>query len=167
MGVNTTNSPDRVELPPTPPRSRRRDRRSYSPITSSSDEEPPKCTGKLDVRVPADPPNWDFLEPVCNLAVLTKSRRKVVVNGLNQLGEHDKALRTLFFPEQCCVTCGPRHVVAITSHPSAFKDPMIHCMGIGEAGSGHWDASLIKSTLQEISPSLIIIADHTLHGVMV
>ena len=35
---------------------------------------------------------------------------------------------------------------------------MIHCMDIGQAGSGHWDASLIRSTLQEISPSLIIIA---------
>ena len=41
MGVKSKNSPDRVEIPPTPPRSRRRDRRSYSPITSSSDEEPP------------------------------------------------------------------------------------------------------------------------------
>ena len=35
---------------------------------------------------------------------------------------------------------------------------MIHCMDIGEAGSGHWDASTVRSTLQEISPSLIIIA---------
>ena len=86
-------------------------------------------------------------EPACNLAVLTKSRRKVVIDGLSQLGEHDRALRTLFFPEQCCVTCGPKHAVAITLHPSAFQDPMIH-----------WDASLIRSTLQEISPSLIIIA---------
>ena len=133
MGAKSTNSPDREEIPPTPPRSRRRDRRSYSPITSSSDEEPPQSTMKLDVRVPADPPNADSLEPVCNLAVPTKSRRKVVINGLNQLGEHDKALRTLFFPEQCCVTCGPNHVVAITSHPCAFQDPMIHCMDIGEA----------------------------------
>ena len=42
MGVKSTNSPDRVEIPPTPPGSRRRDRRTYSPITSSSDEEPPQ-----------------------------------------------------------------------------------------------------------------------------
>ena len=35
---------------------------------------------------------------------------------------------------------------------------MIHCLDIGEAGSGHWDASTVRSTLQEISPSLIIIA---------
>ena len=56
------------------------------------------------------------------------------------------------------MTCGPKHVVAIASHPSAFQDPMIHCLDIGEAGSGHWDASLIRSTLQEISPSLLIIA---------
>ena len=35
---------------------------------------------------------------------------------------------------------------------------MIHCMDIGETGSGHWDASFVRSTLQEISPSLIIIA---------
>ena len=35
---------------------------------------------------------------------------------------------------------------------------MIHCMDIGEAGSGHCDASFVRSTLQEISPSLIIIA---------
>ena len=35
---------------------------------------------------------------------------------------------------------------------------MIHCLDIGEAGSGHWDVSLIRSTLQEISPSLLIIA---------
>ena len=48
MGVKTTNSPDRVEIPPTPPRPRRRDRRTYSPITSSSDEEPPQSTRKLD-----------------------------------------------------------------------------------------------------------------------
>ena len=54
------------------------------------------------------------------------------------------------------MTCGPKHVAAITSHPSAFQDPMIHCLDIGEAGSGN--ASLIRSTLQEISPSLIIIA---------
>ena len=47
MGVKTANSPDRVEIPPTPPRSRRRDRRTYSPITSSSDEEPPQSTGNL------------------------------------------------------------------------------------------------------------------------
>ena len=78
--------------------------------------------------------------------------------AINLLGEHGKALRTLFFPEQCCVTCGPKHVVAITSHPSAFQDPMIHCVDIGEAGAGHWDASTTRSTLQEISPSLIIIA---------
>ena len=31
MGVKSTNSQDRVELPPTLPRSRRRDRKSYSP----------------------------------------------------------------------------------------------------------------------------------------
>ena len=138
-------------------KSRRRDRRTYSPITSSSDEEPPQSTRKLDIEVPADPDENSF-EPTCNLAVLTKSRRKTVLQGLNLLGEHDKALRTLFFPEQCCVTCGPKHVVAITSHPSAFQDPMIHCIDIGEAGSGHWDASTVRSTLQEISPSLIIIA---------
>ena len=35
---------------------------------------------------------------------------------------------------------------------------MIHCLDIGEAGTGHWTASLIRSTLQEISPSLLIIA---------
>ena len=35
---------------------------------------------------------------------------------------------------------------------------MIHCMDIREAGSGHWDASFVRSTLQEINPSLIIIA---------
>ena len=81
-----------------------------------------------------------------------------MLQGLSLLGEHDKALRTLFFPEHCCVTCGPKHVVAITSHPPAFQDPMIHCMDIGEAASGHWDASTVRSTLQEISPSLIIIA---------
>ena len=56
------------------------------------------------------------------------------------------------------MTCGPKHVVAITSHPSAFQETTIHCFDIGEAGSGRWDASLIRSTLQEISPSLIIIA---------
>ena len=157
MGVKSTNSPDRVEIPPTPPRSRRRDRRTYSPITSSSDEEPPQSTRKLDIEVLADDDENCF-EPTCNLAVLTKSRRKTVLQGLHLLGEHDKALRTLFFPEQCCVTCGPKHVVAITSHPPAFQDPMIHCMDIGEAGSGHWDASTVRSPLQEISPSLIIIA---------
>ena len=138
-----------MELPPTPPRSRHCDRRSYSPITSSSDEAPPRSTRKLDLEVPADPPYGDSLERVCNLAVLTNSRRKVVVNGLNQLGKHDK---------QCCVTCGPKHVVAITLHPSAFHDPMIHSLDIREAGSGNWDASLIRSTLQKISPSLTIIA---------
>ena len=159
MGVKSTNSPDRVELPPTPPRSRRRDRRSYSLITiSSSHEEPPQSTRKLDLEVPADPPDGDSFEPVCNLAVLTKSRRKVAINGLSQLGEHDRALRTLFFPEQCWVTCGPEHAVAITLHPSAFQDPMIHCLDIGEARAGHGDASLIRTTLQEISPSLISIA---------
>ena len=31
MGVKSTNSPDRVEVTQTPPRSRRRDRRVYSP----------------------------------------------------------------------------------------------------------------------------------------
>ena len=158
MAVKSTNSPDRVEISPTPPMSRRRDRRTYSPITSSSDEEPPQSTRKLGLEVPADPLEGSSLEPVCNLAVLTKSRRKTVLQGLNLLGEHDKALRTLFFPEQCCVTCGPKHVVAITSHPSAFQNPMIHCMDIGEAGSEHWDTSFVSSTLQEISPSLIIIA---------
>ena len=130
---------------------------TYSPITSSSGEEPPQSTRKLELEVPANP-HYNSFETVCNLAVLTKSRRKTVLQGLNLLGEHDKALRTLFFPEQCCVTCGPKHVVAITSHPSAFQDPMIHCKDIGEAGSGHWDASTVRSTLQEISPSLIIIA---------
>ena len=123
----------------------RRDRRTYSPIISSSDEEPPQSTRKLELEVPADPDDNSF-ELVSNLAVLTKSRRKTVLQGLNLLGEHDKALRTLFFLEQCCVTYGPKHVVAITSHPSAFQDPMIHCVDIGEAGSGHWDASTVRST---------------------
>ena len=90
MGVKSTNSPDTVEIPPTPPRSRRRDRRAYCPITSSSDEEPPQSTRKLDIEVPADPDENSF-EPTCNLAVLTKSRRKTVLQGLNLLGEHDKA----------------------------------------------------------------------------
>ena len=126
------NSPDRVELPPTPPRSRRHDIRSYSPITSS-DEAPPQSNRKLNIEVPAGPSNGGSLEPTCNLTVLIKSRRKVVVNGLNQLGEHNRALRTLFLPEQCHVTCGPKHAVAITSHPSAFQDPMFHCLDIGEA----------------------------------
>ena len=110
------------------PRSRRRDRRTYSPYHQQySDEESPQSTRKLDIEVPADPDKNSF-EPTCNLAVLTKSRRKTVLQGLSLLGEHDKALRTLFFPEQCCVTRGPKHVVAITSHPSAFQDPMTHCM---------------------------------------
>ena len=117
MGVKSTNSPDRV----TP---RRRDRRVYSPITSSSDEEPPQSSRKLDLEVPAGPEDSSY-EATCSLAVLTKAKRKTVLQGLNLLGEHDRALRTLFFPEQCCVTCGPKHVVAITSHPSAFQDPMI------------------------------------------
>ena len=39
--------------------------------------------------------------------------------------------------------------------PPGPNDPLLD---IGEAGSGRWDASLIRSTLQEISPSLIIIA---------
>ena len=122
-----------MELPPTPPRSRRRDRRSYSPITSSRDEEPPQSNRKLNIKVPADSPDGDSVEPVCNLAVLTKSRRKVVVSGLNQLGEHDRALGTLFPPEQCNVTCGPKHAVAITSHPSSLHDPMIHsCFQLAE-----------------------------------
>ena len=116
MGVKSTNSPDRVEIPPTPPRSRRRDRRTYSPITSSSDEETRQSTRKLDIEVPADPDENSF-EPTCNLAVLTKSRRKTVLQGLNLLGEHDKALRTLFFPEQCCVmwtkTCSGHKVASI------------------------------------------------------
>ena len=80
MGVKTTSSPDRVEIPPTPPRSRSRDRRIYSPITSSSDEESPQSTRKLDMEVPADPDDNSF-EPVCNLAVLTKSRRKTVLQS--------------------------------------------------------------------------------------
>ena len=92
MGVKSTNSPDTVEIPPTPPRSRRRDRRSYPPITSSSDEEPPQSTRKLELEVPADPPDGDSLEPVCNLAVLTKSTRKTVLQGLNLFGEHDKVV---------------------------------------------------------------------------
>ena len=99
MGVNSTNSPDRAERPPTPPRSRRRDRRSYSPITSSSDEEPPQFNRKLNIEFPADSPDGGSLKPACNLADLTKSRRKAVVNGCNHLGEHDRALTTLFFPE--------------------------------------------------------------------
>ena len=56
MGVKSTNSPDRVEVTQTPPRSRRRDRRVYSPITSSSDEEPPQSSRKLDLEVPATVP---------------------------------------------------------------------------------------------------------------
>ena len=51
--------------------------------------------------------------------------RKVIVSGPNQLGEHDTALRSLLYPEQCLVTGGPKHAVAIASHPSAFQDPMI------------------------------------------
>ena len=120
MGVKSTNSPDRVEIPPTPLRSRRRDRRTYSLISSSSDEEPPQSNRKLELEVPADPDDNSF-EPVCDLAVLTKSRRKTVLQGLNLLGEQDKALRTLFLHEQCCVTCGPKHVVAITSHTCLFR----------------------------------------------
>ena len=34
---------------------------------------------------------------------------------------------------------------------------MVHCLDIGEAGIGQWNASLIRSTSQEISPSIIII----------
>ena len=56
------------------------------------------------------------------------------------------------------MTCGPKHAVGITSHPSSLQDPMIHCLDIGEAGTGQWTASLIRSTLHETSPSLIMIA---------
>ena len=76
MGVKSTNSPDRVEVTQTPPRSRRRDRRVYSPITSSSDEEPPQSSRKLDLEVPADPENSSY-EGTCSLAVLTKAKRRL------------------------------------------------------------------------------------------
>ena len=107
---------------------------------------------------------------LCNLAVLAKARRKVVANGLSQLGEHDRAFRTLFFSEPCHVTCGPTHAVAITSHPSAFQDPMIHCLDIGEAGSGIWTVEcqfdkvyLYRRSAQVLSSFLY----HTLGGMMV
>ena len=35
---------------------------------------------------------------------------------------------------------------------------MIHYLDIGDTGSERWDASLRSSALQEISPSLIIVA---------
>ena len=65
------------------------------------------------------------------------------------------------------LVCGPEHVVAITSHPSALQDPMIHCMDIGEAGFG--GCQFCKIYLTGDPPSLIIIAvsypswDHSLN----
>ena len=76
----------------------------------------------------------------------------MIVSGVNQLGEHDRALRSLLYPEQCLVMCGPKHAIAKTSHQSALQDPMIHTLDVGKAGSGQ----LIRSTLQEIRPSIVI-----------
>ena len=148
-----------MEIPPTPPRSRRRDRRTYSPITSSSDEEPPQSTRKLDIEVPADPDENSF-EPTCNLAVLTKSRRKTLLQGLNLLGEHDKALRTLFSLSSAAAvlrdlwtkTCSGHNVASICIQG---PDDPLH----GHRRGRIWTLGCtVRSTLQEISPSLIIIA---------
>ena len=35
---------------------------------------------------------------------------------------------------------------------------MIHTLDIGEASSGDWKAKLVRPTLQEISPGIVIIA---------
>ena len=94
MRIKSTNSPDRAEL---------------------------NQTAHLILEIPADPIDGDSLEPICILAVLAKSRRKVVVNGFIQLGEHATVLRTLFFPKQCYKTCGPKDVAAIIFYPSAFR----------------------------------------------
>ena len=121
ISVKSTTSPERMELPPTPPRSRRRGSRSYSSIIGSDEELLPPSNTKPQITISSDPPdNGGQFEPTCNLAVLTKARRKEIVNGINQLRDHDKPLKSLLFPERGLVTCGPKHAVAITWHPSAF-----------------------------------------------
>ena len=83
----------------------------------------------------SDQPDENQFGPTCNLAVLTKARRKVVGHGINQLCDHDKGSKSLLSPERGLMTCGSKHAVAITSHPSAFQDPMMHVLDVGEAGS--------------------------------
>ena len=137
--------------PPTPPPAPDRRKRTRSVSSDSSASSGSSGSG---VSIPT---GAKYFTPACNLAVLSKARRRTVHQGLQALRDHDKALRYL------CNTVsepvkGPAHTLVITSKPRAFQESGIRVIDVGLDAMKPWEAEGIRRTLQEVSPSLVVVA---------
>ena len=142
----------RVPRNPTPPRARKR---AYSGSSSGSCSDSETGSGESGMAITSEPGN---LNPTASMAVLSKARKKVITRGIQELRDHDQALRNLLTLN--AITSLPKnpHIVVFTCTPAAFQDPMIRCVDIGAGAKGSWTPNGAKKVLQEVSPSLVVIA---------
>ena len=91
------------------------------------------------------------------MAVLSKGRRRTVRNGIQELRDHDLALRHLCNTSTHTVKPG-NHALLITSNPSAFQDNDFNTFDTGVNAEVGWTAEGIRRTLQGSSPSVIVVA---------
>ena len=91
------------------------------------------------------------------MAVLSKGRRRTVRNGIQELRDHDLALRHLCNTSTHTVKPGS-HALLVTSNPSAFEDNGFNTFDTGVNAEVGWTAEGIRRTLQGSSPSVIVVA---------
>ena len=91
------------------------------------------------------------------MAVLSKGRRRTVRNGIQELRDHDLALRHLCNTSTHTVKPGSRALL-VTSNPSAFEDNGFNTFDTGVNAEVGWTAEGIRRTLQGSSPSVIVVA---------
>ena len=165
----------KARRPPPPPRPvnlkpKERHRKPWADWSDSgSDDELSKQLGLTPVKndggdvgdgglvISSEDPNTQS-QPVASLAVLSKARKRVVTRGITQIRDHDKALKNLLCVSNLGPTVGPKHIVVFTSEPGTFQDPIIHCIDVGTSATGPWTPNGARKELQEIGPSLVVVA---------
>ena len=82
------------------------------------------------------------------MTVLSKARKKLVTKGINQLRDHDMALKHLLDVACIGTTIGPEHVLMFTNDTKHFQEPMFQCINVGINAAGDWTPSGARRDLQ-------------------
>ena len=142
--INETPKPPSPRRKRKPEPTRRKRWASWTDSGSDDDEVPsllgikPQVDGDDDgLVISSEGPGTGF-RSVCSLAVLSKPRKRSITKGINQLRDHDKALRRLLEVSNLGTTVGPKHIVIFTSEPKHFQDPMCHTIDVGVDAKGDW-----------------------------
>ena len=92
------------------------------------------------------------------MAVLSKARKKLVTKGINQLRDHDMALKHLLNVACIGTTIGPKHVLIFTNDTKHFQESMFQCIDVGADATGDWTPNGARKEMQAIGPSIIVVA---------